>query len=252
MKILLLVTLTLIFLSNCLIHAISQADNEIVLKRNTVPNSKNIKTADINNANEISNEFKEQEGIPFAFKGIDFKNFSYPTIWRTQIIPLKNGIYEYEDPKTLGHNTYNFEGVTYAKLIGDGKKEAVVQLFRVICGGSCDGGSHLFYFYSVHQNKLKLVWQIETGSLAYGCGLKSFTIKKRTITLELFRKCHFKDAAFENDLDQKEVSKFEAKNFTRFTFNYTGQKFALEKRDIFPYTEESVKNYRPEIRISND
>jgi len=128
---------------------------------------------------------------------VDFRNFTYPSSLSKSGVTLKDGNREYEDPVS-GGDRYHLQDVDYADLTGDGKKEAFVNVVRVICGGSCDGGSHLFYIYSVKQNKPSLLWRIESGSVAYGCGLKSFVVNRSTITLEAFRKCHLKGASLDS------------------------------------------------------
>jgi hypothetical protein len=130
-------------------------------------------------------------------------------------------------------------------VTGDGKKDAVVRLHRVSCGGSCDGGSHLFYVYSARRNRPNLYWRIETGSLGYGCGLKSLDIKGRKVTLELFNQCRRKSVSFEREaLPEDGVGKFGATAYTRFRFVSNGK--------TFPFPQGDVMNYRAEINISDD
>jgi hypothetical protein len=139
---------------------------------------------------------------------------------------------------------FNLKDVYYSDLTGDGTPEAIVILWHVSCGASCDGGAGLFYVYEARRNKLKPVWQYETGSLAYGCGLKSFAARSREITVELFRRC----------FDEKEESvgtgKFQAKDTTRLTFGFDGRKFVERKKEIIPAPERSVLNYQPVISIN--
>ena len=193
-----------------------------------------------------------EKNIPPEFEKVDFKNFSYPTTMRKRDIRLKDGSYEYPDPYS-GGDTFDWESVDFADVTGDGKKDAVVRLHRVSCGGSCDGGSHLFYVYSARRNRPNLYWRIETGSLGYGCGLKSLDIKGRKVTLELFNQCRRKSVSFEREaLPEDGVGKFGATAYTRFRFVSNGKTVALKGRRTFPFPQGDVMNYRAEINISDD
>ena len=181
---------------------------------------------------------------PEDFKHIDFKNYSYPykfSYGRKLNITLKNGEHEYDFRDDRGW--FNLSDVYYVDLTNDGSPEAIVILWHVSCGGSCDGGAALFYIYTAHQNKLKSVWQYETGSLAYGGGLKSFTVKDRKITMELFGR-HF------DGTGESSGGKFQAKDTTRLIFGFNGRKFVEEKKELISVPERSVLNYEPEISIN--
>jgi hypothetical protein len=82
--------------------------------------------------------------VPDEFKSVDFNNFEY------DFGRLKDGEFEKEHSGKYarGGSRFSFDDVFYIDLIGDSKKEAVVFLYRVGCGGSCDGGSNIIYFYS--------------------------------------------------------------------------------------------------------
>jgi hypothetical protein len=122
----------------------------------------------------------------------------------------------------------------------------------IACGGSCDGGSTLIYVYSIRNKKLSLIWRIETGSLAEECGLKSLTVNKRIINLEVFRVCRLKGSTLEVKYNPLEHYKFDARGFTRFLFKFSGKTFALSRREAFTNYQEDVKNYQPAINISDD
>lgn len=182
---------------------------------------------------------------PEEFKQIDFANFTYPYKFannKKRSFTLKDGEYEYEFSDDRGW--FRFSDAYYVDLTGDGDPEAIVLLSRVSCGGSCDGGASLFYIYMAHQNKLEPVWQYDTGSLGYGCGLKSFTVKNRKITLELFGRC------FDERKKSLVTEKFRIEDTTRFTFGFKGKKFIEEKKEFITVPERSVLNYESEIRIN--
>jgi hypothetical protein len=205
--------------------------------------------ASIEQAANISTEQETRNGVPSEWKGVDFKNFSYPTSLRWRV-RLKDGAFEKSEG--IGGNRVEFQDVYYVDLTRDGKREAVVQLHWVACGGSCDGGSHLFYFYSIKKSRPTLISRIETGSLAYGCGLKSLNINKQSIELEVFWKCHRKGSSLDAGYGAEEVGKFSAKSFTRFLFEFKGRKLVLKERDVFPFPPRDAKNYSATIRITND
>ncbi len=193
----------------------------------------------------------ERKDVPPAFRGVDFGNFTYPVSWVRGRVRLEGGTYEYAAPAGGGGDTLDLEDVGYADVTGDGAEDAVVHLLLVSCGGSCDGGSHLFYVYSADRNRLRLVWRVETGSLAYGCGLKSFEAKGGTITLEGFRECRLAGRSLVSKDNPKELSKFEAQGSTRFHFKFDGGTFAQEKREHFPGAGVDVRNYSASIVIGN-
>src|ERR1043166_7940078 len=124
--------------------------------------------------------------VPARFQSVDFANFSYPTKY-FGTVKLTSG--QYEKAQNLGGTTISFGSVDYADLNGDQQPEAVVRLNQLICGGSCDGGSTLFYFFTIRNRKPVLLSRLETGSVAYTCGLKSFDLRGGKLTLETFRRC---------------------------------------------------------------
>ncbi|HEV2885161.1 MAG TPA: hypothetical protein VGW36_09905 [Pyrinomonadaceae bacterium] len=199
---------------------------------------------------EVSKTAERNEEPPLEFTDIDFRNFSYATSLRGKI-RLKKGTVEYADPPGGGGDTFSFDRVYYLDLNGDGKKEAIVDLSQVSCGASCDGGAHLFYFYSATQDLPKLFWKVETGDLAYGCGLRSLVVSERQLILETFKSCVFKNGVVEEAYDRNEISggKFNAASFTRFKFEFSGKVFDLKSREVFPNPNVDVKNYPSRIEV---
>jgi hypothetical protein len=173
MKQFLFPALMLILWANCASHSVSKFPATPTLNTSTPENSTAVSQG---NSSETSNEVMSEKEVPATFKGIDFKHLSYPTSFRKKYIPLHDGTYEI--PGGTGGETFELEGVDYVDITGDGKKDAVVQLFWLSCGVSCDGGSHLFYVYSILRGQLKLMSRIETGSLGYTCGLRSFVVQQ--------------------------------------------------------------------------
>lgn len=99
----------------------------------------------------------------------------------------------------------------------------------------------------MHGKDLREIWRYETGSTGYGCGLKSFTIKRRKITLELFAKC--------SDDAQRVLSgagaKFMVEGLTRLEFAYNGKKIVQVKKTFVDTPAQDVKNYQSESSIEN-
>ena len=179
------------------------------------------------------------------FNGIDFKTFSYPYrfSWGKRVnVHLKNGRYEYDFRTERGW--FDLSHVYFTDLTNDRRAEAIVMLWHVACGVSCDGGSALFYIYSFADGQLKTLWQYETGDLAYGCGLKSFAAKRGTLTVELFGRCS------QRNQTASSTGKFHVKDLTRVTFKSNGSRFVVRKREFFSSPERSVLNYEPQVNVS--
>jgi hypothetical protein len=250
-KALLTLSVALMVGANCASHTNSQPSNVAVSQNTPTPESATPTRS--NRQSNPSDDSEEKKKVPPAFKNIDFKNFSYPTNFRKASIRLKDGSYEYPNRRGGGGDTFDLVDVDYVDLTGDGKKEAVVRLDWVSCGGSCDGGSDLFYFYSIKHGRPVLLSRIEMGSLGYYCGLKAFTLSKTNLTLETFRSCRFNCLSFKGAHDADETGgKFLTNRFTQFILRFNGRRFVLRKRNVFPYPENDFRGYEPRIRMSND
>jgi hypothetical protein len=181
------------------------------------------------------------------FHGIDFNNRAYPYrfSWgkhKRIHVRLNNGKYEYDFRDERGW--FDLSHVYITDLTNDGRPEAIVMIWHVACGVSCDGGSALFYIYSFDNHRLKPLWQYETGDLAYGCGLKSFAANRGTLTLELFGRCS------QRNRTASSTGKSQIKDLTRLTFKSNGTRFVVHKRQFFSVPERSVLNYEPQISVA--
>lgn len=199
------------------------------------------------NADQFEAQNEKFRNVPEQFERIDFEKISYPYKFsynerKLNFIP-KDGRYQY-DEQPSGGGWFNLSDIFYVDLTNDSEPEAIVIFWHVSCGGSCDGGAPLFYIYTLDQNKLKLLWQFEAGSLGYGCGLKSFTVRDKKITMELFGQCSDKME------DSSSNAKFQFKDTTRLTFGFNGSKFIEEKIEIIVVPNRNVMNYRPEVSIN--
>lgn len=251
MKGLLILAVALMLSSNCA-HPAQQQTRNIFANQNatTLGNQEQTKTMGSDNTRK---EREKHNDVPAEFKNIDFKNLFYPISWTKHPIHLKDGKREFFKDKIFGNAWFQLDDVSYVDLEGDGRREAIVHLSQVICGGSCDGSSALFYFFSVERGKLTLLSHIETGSIAYTCGLRSFQLTSRILTLEAFRKCSFDGVTLRSAYDADSVGgKFIANEFTRLAFHFNGKRFVLRHRVLLPNPDNDVRNYRSRVDIGND
>lgn len=250
MRIALFLTGTLILGASCASHTISPIDDSSDANKSTPPAVTS--PTPLDSMRSTPKEPEKKKDVPSQFSAVDFKNFSYPVSWRRRPIRVEDGRYEYSVPKYLGGGWVDFKDVDYSDLNGDGRKEAIVRLIQVMCGGSCDGGSYLFYFYSLRRGKLKLLSRLETGSIAYECGLRSFVLNKQKLALELFKPCRFKGTSFVETPENPDGpgGKFSAHYFTRFLFEFDGRRFVPKKRKVLPNPLENVLNYSPKVSIN--
>lgn len=183
---------------------------------------------------------------PQAFARVDFTNRLYGryrfSTGKRMNLKLKDGelVYDYRSGE---RGWFIYENVYYKDVTGDGTPEAVVMLSHIQCGGSCDGGSTLMYVYATRKGKLQRLWKYETGSLGYGCGLKSLTIHARQIVLETFGRC------FLPATDNPGPRKFMIEDVTRSVFRFNGRSFTRRSLKIMKRPATDVTNYQSEIRI---
>lgn len=229
------------------------AYQELNASPNSKPASPSPTAETVSNTAPVASDESESKTVPSKFMGVDFKNFSFPTNWRNRRVRLKNG--EFVHPEGAGGNTYKFVSVDFAELEDSRHPIAVVRLLLVSCGISCDGGSHLFYFYTIRNRRPSLFWRIETSSLGYECGLRSFVLNKKNLTLEVFRTCQTKGSSIQesDDWEQGEDGssgeKFRAKSFTRFVFEFNNGRFIRRRRQVLPNPNPDIINYEPQISI---
>jgi len=181
--------------------------------------------------------------VPREFQEVDFRNYTYGLYKLSggQIIDLSLWNGELELPDNLG--SFTLKDVYYRDVTGDWKPEAIAWLSHVQCEGPCDGGANIFYIYTVADGKLKPIWQYETGSYAYGCGLKSFTISGKQLVLELFGHCP------KESIRDRGPAKFVAAGLTFIVLEFDGRQFAQHPIQYFDTSPHNVKNYEPAIRI---
>ena len=239
--------------SGCISHANSVSDvnqsvdptptnenvNLINIGQNTYSDYKYDKDL-LEKLNAGNERFKQ---TPDEFKSVDFKNFKY------NFGRLKEGEFEKEYSKkyAAGGEQYSFKDAFYTDLTGDSKKEAIVFIVRVSCGGSCDGGAYTIYFYSSDYGKPQLIGEIKTGSIAYGCSLKSFTVKDKKIYVEQFGRC-VNDSA--KDTDTIYACKFCVKDEVHSVYSIDKNQLKRESADIFETKPVKVMNTPAFISIN--
>jgi len=179
--------------------------------------------------------------VPADFSEVDFKNFSYGDYAISDGKPVSLTLNEGKMWDATGW--FNLQDVYYKDITGDGRPEAIVRLLRLRCHGSCDGGADRFYIYTTRNGKLKNIWQYETGSYAYGCGLKSFTLGNKQIVMELFGSCA------RQGIGNPGQSRFIADDLTFLLFEFDGRQFTTTTIEYLPESARNVKNWEPEIRI---
>ena len=187
--------------------------------------------------------------VPENFAKVDFANWKYGPYGLEEeklYVTLTNGEYTVPWKEGGGGDTFDLEDVFYTDLTGDGKPEAIVILNHVQCGGSCDGGSHLFYVYQSGKSGVKRIWMYATGTIAYGCGLKSMTVTKKQIELEMFGQCWKPASSFATS------GKFMVRDVTRSVFRFNGRRLVKRLTEVTAAPVRDVKNYSHDIHIHED
>jgi len=179
--------------------------------------------------------------IPRNFIEIDFNYFSYGVYMSPEGKPLNLTLNEGTTWDASGW--FHLQDVYYKDITGDGSPEAIVRLLHLRCNGTCDGGSDVFYIYSKRNGKLKNIWRYETGSYAYGCGLKSLTLSKKQIVVELFGRCASQVTSAPGP------SKFMVEDLTFTLFEFDGGRFKTKTIEYIPEPMRNVKSWEPEILI---
>ena len=183
--------------------------------------------------------------VPENFAEVDFENWQYGRYrfgGSDLDLTLAHGQYE-SAWKGGGGETFFLDDVLYSDLTGDGKPEAIVNLSHLQCGGSCDGGSELFYIYQSSKRGLRVIWQYESGGMAYGCGLKSITLTKKQIVMEMFGQCWEPASSFTTS------GKFMVRDVTRSVFHFNGKRFVKRSTEVTAAPVRNLRSYNPEVHI---
>ena len=179
--------------------------------------------------------------VPRNFSEVDFQNFSYGLYSSPELKPLSLTLTDGKMWDDSGW--FNLQDVYYRDITGDGSPEAIVRLLHLRCHGTCDGGSDILYIYSRRNGKLKNIWRYETGSYAYGCGLKSITFQDKEITMQLFGRCSTQAMVSPGP------AKFLVEDLTFSIFEFDGRQFTPSLTKYIPESLSNVKNWEPQIWI---
>jgi len=185
--------------------------------------------------------------IPARWAPIDFKHYSYGqyrfSYGRKINLTLKNGEHEYDFPESRGW--FSLHDVYYVDVTDDQIPEAIVDVSHVECGGgSCDGGSDLFFIYEINdKGKVKQLLRYQTGSYGYGCGLKSLNLEGKEVRFEIFGRCP------RPGMENPGPSKFMVKNLTHAIFWFTDKGFVELGPEFYLTPVQDLRNYRAEVHI---
>jgi hypothetical protein len=192
---------------------------------------------------EAADDNEKFRVVPENFKHIDFQNWSYGNHRSLETkLTLVEGERDYPSKEGGGGDSFFLKDVYYADVTNDERPEAIVILWHLQCGGSCDGGSALVYIYG-SEKALKKLWQYETGSMAYGCGLKSLTITKTEIVLEMFGKCWQPEQGYSGS------GKYLVDDSTRSIFQFNGTRFVRRQTEVMTSPTRNLKQFTPEVTI---
>lgn len=178
--------------------------------------------------------------VPENFWAFDFMNFSYGSYvssdGKSHALTIRQGLLEGKS------EWFELKDVFYRDLTRDGIEEAIVRLWHVRCDDSCNG-TDLFYIYSTRNGKLKNLWQYETGTYAYGCGLKYVMFGEKQIVMELFGRCS------SQAMVSTGPAKFLIEDSTFTVFEFDGRQFVTKSAKYIVEPIRNVQHWEPEIRI---
>ena len=194
---------------------------------------------------------QEFRSVPGRWASVDFNHYSYGLYkffgGKKILLNLKNGEYEY-DFGDDGRGWFSLKDVYYFDVTGDDIPDAIVDISHVECGsGSCDGGADLIFIYEINAaGRVKEEFRYETGSYGYGCGLKSMTLARKAVGLELFGRCT------PPAMNDNRPAKYLVKDLTYVAFWFTDKGFIQTKMDHISTDLTDVTSYQPEIRIHQE
>jgi hypothetical protein len=238
----------LLFLANCANQTTAQlSNNSSNLNSNIAPRETPNPSATIDVKPEIEEfgyckDYKQIE-IPKTispFGKVNFKNLTYPKIWEKGSVKLKNGCIGEENKTSLGGCEFTLNGVDFVDFNQDGKDEALVEIGN-FCGAGSSSYTRNYFIYGFVNKKMTLLWKLSEGPRAY-CGLKEYELKGNEIILEVFSKCSVKNDGNFND-EGKHTYDYSAFEYTQFVFGWSGNKFGVKSREVFPFPENDIKEY---------
>ena len=190
--------------------------------------------------------------VPRSWASVDFKNYAFGPYkfadGKQRSLILRNGEYQY-DLGENGRGWFSLNDVYYFDAIGgDSIPDAIVDLIHVECGGgSCDGGAHILLIYDKNfYGRVKQQFRLETGSYAYGCGLKSVTLGRNDVKVELFGHCE------EPAMSDVGEAKFFIKDRTQLAYRFTDKGFIQTTTEFIKTDFTDVMNYKAELHFAEE
>ncbi|HQU85714.1 MAG TPA: hypothetical protein PKY59_21440 [Pyrinomonadaceae bacterium] len=191
---------------------------------------------------ELSNQNEKFLETPAEFKSVDWENYKFGDF------KLKDGKFEFFQDEKYSNGWVELGYVYYLDLSGDSKKEAIVEVYKTFCGASCNGGGLSVYFYKSVKGKAQLIDSLNAGSRAYGCAIKSLTIKEKKIYLEQFGTCK---AETDVNEDKSYYCKYCVKDLTKSVYLIDANfKLVRDSVEIIETPLTKVNNYLSEVSIN--
>ena len=201
------------------------------------PKAKQPKTAP-----DINEKFRL---VPANFINLDFKNRSFgpARLASGKFIELTLTHSDYEYNVDGDQGWFHLRDIFFADVTGDNYPEAIVWLWHVQCPASCDGGSSLFYVYTIGEHGLERIWEYETGSYAYLCGLKTITVMNKQIAVQMFGRCG------QNASEVYGAPIFRVADRTILNFRFNGERFVKSETQFIVSPPTDLEKYEPQIYI---
>lgn len=123
-----------------------------------------------------------------AIRKIDFANFSYPAkpIYHKRGFRLTDGGYDgHRLPPAIapwGPAPIGLVAIAYGDVSGDGNEDALVVLNESVHGTAIP---YYVYIYEMKENRVRLLWAVETGDRAEG-GLRKVFAEDGKLVIELY------------------------------------------------------------------
>ena len=202
-----------------------------------------LRVPDVPSPPDMNARFRE---VPPNFRGIDFATRSYGNYELSNganrdLVLIDGQFREFGDSQ----HWFDLNDVFYTDLTGDGSPEAIVMLTHLECGRMCDGGKNLIYIYS-QNHPLQEILKYESGSGLEGCSLKSLTVEKRTLTLDLFGKCPPPSGIIDEFVHR------ETYDLTRVEFFFNGKRLVPKKKTALTLPNRGEVSYGVDVRIDDE
>lgn len=175
-----------------------------------------------------------------SIRGIDFKNFTYPTLPTGKCSKLsgvrvrdgKYGTIENFSPRVApraGCWQVTVSPIIYGDVTGDGREEAIVVLYAEM--GGTDSSNDVF-IYTLKHDKPVLLWKFATGDRAEGGLLKTYA-REGKLVVELAGKGRFiPGKLYGGDCTGACQPQFS----TRATYQWTRSAFRRTNLENVPFT----------------